>query len=153
MSNYAEYIVAGKPVGIKFGMPACRRILSNLDAHEVIKDGLYMPLGIARIFLAGYENDCQVKERVATLTLEDFNDQVEEALIMRDDEGRGSGWDAVEGVLKCFNDSMIVKSMLDKAKKKMIQQQMERLPEQSESLSTPINDSTKSSSFVTDNSA
>jgi hypothetical protein len=122
MTNYLAFKMGEVTVGLKFGLPAVRRISEANEKYEVTDDrGIYNTLGAAHIFYAGYLNNCLIKEIDPTMTLVEFVDYVETAFVIREDEP--ADWQNVLEGVKFFAASFVVKSMVEKAKKKITIQQ------------------------------
>lgn len=78
--NYAEIDINGQKVGLKFGFDQAKwfaiAIAENVESYF---DGDNMTvLGLSKLLHTAYKNNCAVKEVKPTLTLEDFNDFLEE---------------------------------------------------------------------------
>lgn len=120
MTNYLAFKMGEITVGLKFGLPAVRRISESADRYEVTdENGIYNTLGAAHIFYAGYLNNLlvQEKEKEATLTLADFVDYVELAFVTREDEP--ADWQNVLAAVRFFASSFVVAGMVEKSKKKI----------------------------------
>lgn len=119
MQNFMQIKIGEKIVGLKFGLPAVRRI-NEMQAKYPLQDlvqedpeiKLYNSLGVAHMAYAGYLNNCMVKEIEPTLTLEYFVDHFEQAFYDQD----GQEWQDGQEMLEFFSGTMTVKSLLKQIK-------------------------------------
>lgn len=109
MNGYIKININGEPVGIKFGFSAITSFyVATEEKKEVYYSGESLTfLGIAKLIHCGYKNNCEIREEVPALTLEDFHNWVEEA--MTNDERKKE----VAEVLNVFSDSQYVKALID----------------------------------------
>lgn len=91
-------------------MPACQEYASMLlsDNNEKYFSGVdLLALGMAKLLLAAYENQCLIDDKVPVFTLGTFVEYVEETLVDAPNEA--------ERIVKVFTDSRYTKVMVDKA--------------------------------------
>lgn len=131
----AQIEIAGKQVGLRFGLPAIMRIFENgADENDLfVKSGeknIFSQIGISKILYAGYWNDCKAKDKIPELTPEDFYDLVEEQFL----EGKLRS-DVIEA-LKVFGESTTLKTASAKA-----QQAADNIEKKSKIIGMPLNHS------------
>lgn len=120
MTNFIDIIIAGQQIGLRFGIPAIRRISEMeekyplLDYETVQKDGQpvkqpqgYNQLGIAHIFYAAYLNQALVKEETPVHKLEFFYDFVEQAFFAREET---PDWELCKEIVKFMGDTLLALS-------------------------------------------
>jgi hypothetical protein len=149
MSNYTNFAIKGKTVGIRFGLPAVRRIGEAADKYPLSdSNGYYNAGGVAVIIYSGYLNACIVKELTPELSLEDFYNEIEESYFTQDEDSRYMDAIAIVGL---YSQSLVVKSLLAEQKKRealtaeMMKNTTNPSPEVS-STGTPLNNSASESS-------
>lgn len=156
MSNYSNYVIKDKTVGVHFGLPAVRRI-NEVTFSITDENGYYNNLGVAHIVYAGYLNWCMVKEMVPLLAFEDFYTEIEEGFFTQDQDDR---WKQGIDAVTLYSESFVVKSLLEQQKKRTLQtnQQTTQSPTTENPSSnlnqdqTPSNIGTGSNSSVSDSS-
>lgn len=79
--NYIEIEINEKPVGLKFGFEQAKKfaiaLAENAEAYYDVNENM-TNMGIAKLIHTAYINNCYVKEVKPELTLEYFNDYLEE---------------------------------------------------------------------------
>lgn len=118
MNNYLEVKIGDKIIGLKFGLPAVRRIWEaqeKYDTNTIIegKDMGYNALGIAHVFFAAYLNDRISREKMPELEFVFFYDFVEQAFFTRH---QTSDWDLCQEVVRFMGDTF--KVMAESSQKK-----------------------------------
>lgn len=159
MIKQTKMFLGEKPIGLWFGMPAIRKVTQMQASHDLIEEGVYNSLGVAVVVHASYLNYCVVKEEPVTIPFAEFVDHFETAYLTKDDESAeaSAAWNAGVEIVKLFSESFVVQSLVEKAKKKGLQPEIQQVP--TPTPTTPIpNDSetpntgTGSNNSVTDNS-
>lgn len=113
MNGLAQITIAGREVGLKFGMPAIRRIVEKMQEVKMLDGDLANDLGVVHVLYAGYLNHCAMRDTVPDLAFEAFYDYVETAP------------DSLETFVELktavteFEESRFVKVIVDKDKKKV----------------------------------
>lgn len=127
MSNYTTYKLGDKTLGIKFGLPALRRMAESFDKYPVVDaDGSYNPLGVAHIIYSGYLNNLLIKEQEPdSEVLGLLVDQLEMGWAVRFTEP--AAWDEAARVVTFMAESMLVKSLTEDNKKKLTEQTTETM--------------------------
>jgi hypothetical protein len=110
MNGYVRININGQPIGIKFAYPA---ITSFYVAADKKKDSYYAGenltyLGAAKLIHCAYLNNCEITEEEPKLTVEDFYNWTEEAMI---NEERAK---ELATVLTAFSESQYVKTLTEK---------------------------------------
>jgi len=103
--------VKDNDITIRFGLPACQAYASMLtseDSEKYFSGVDILALGMAKLLLAAYENQCLVKDSEPVLTLGAFMEFVEDTLTDNPKEA--------ERIVKVFTDSRYTKVMVDRAK-------------------------------------
>lgn len=131
----AQIEIAGKLVGLRFGLPAIMRIFENgADENDLfVKSGeknIFSQIGISKILYAGYWNDCKAKDKIPELKPEDFYDLVEEQFL----EGKLRS-DVIEA-MNVFGESTAVKKAVTK-----VQEAVEQVEKKNKIIGMPLNHS------------
>lgn len=121
MNGYIQININGQPTGIKFGEYAIKKFrIAAEKNHDVFyekvknqktgkeEDSLTF-LGIAKIFHCGYLNNCAIKEAEPELTLEVFNDFVEQVFFGTDEKSK----EEMAKGLNVFSESQYVKLLVN----------------------------------------
>lgn len=77
MNGLAHITIAGQKVGLKFGLPAVKRIMEKMADHEMMVEGQYTELGITHIIYAGYANYCLMHDTAPVIPFNGFYEQIE----------------------------------------------------------------------------
>lgn len=110
MSNgYISITINEQAVGLRFGMPAIKRIAEKVRFKEGEE---YTEADFAQFMYAGYLNNCLVKEMEPTLSYEDFYNFAEEAIYTKKDV------ESISKVIVCFNESRVMKAAIGESEKK-----------------------------------
>lgn len=151
MTNSTEISIEGKVIGLWFGMPAVRKISEASNLYPVMDaDGSYNEFGIAHILLGGYLNERMIREIPPTLELSFFVDYCEKTWISRDVDDLGAAnWQQLLDIVNFFSESFLVKSMIEKQKKRRAQ----KAQEMTTMMTTEMMSPTKSSGTETNLSA
>lgn len=78
-NGIAQITIEGKPVFLKFGLPALRRMQEAAMKFDIITGERYNDLGFAHIIYAGYVNECARHERLPEIPFSSFYDYVDGA--------------------------------------------------------------------------
>lgn len=113
MNGLAEITIAGQKVGLKFGMPAIRRIVEKMQELNLLEGNQANELGNTHILYAGYLNFCAMHDHPPTMAFPAFYDYVETAA---DDANRAK---ELIASLKEFEESRFVKEIVENHKKKV----------------------------------
>lgn len=96
-------------IKIRFGLPACQAYSNMLlaDDNEKYFSGVdLLALGMAKLLLAAYENQCVIDDKQPTLTLGVFMEYIED--VLTDDPKEA------ERIIKVFTDSRYTQVMVEK---------------------------------------
>src|SRR5581483_6907494 len=109
MNGYTTITINGQIIGLRFGMPAVKRISEKVKFKEGEE---YTEADFSQFLYAGYLNNCLVKEMEPTLCYEDFYNFAEEAFYTKKDV------EGISKVITCFNESRIMKAAIGEGEKK-----------------------------------
>lgn len=115
MQGIAAITIGGERVGLKFGMPALRRIFEKMQQYDMVAGTKSNDIGIAHVLYAGYLNFCLMKDEAPVHAFEYFYDYVE---TVGDAEG---STDEIAAALKAFEESRFVKTLVENEKKKVME--------------------------------
>lgn len=113
MNGVATITVQGKPVRLKFGLPAVKRIFEKMADGDFIKDNIYTYTGMAHILYAGYLNSCLLKEATPAMTFEDFYTLIEDYAFDKTNE------EEITAALRSFEQSRFIKSATGKTEEEI----------------------------------
>lgn len=120
MRNYCTININGKEIGLRFGLPAIRRVFnpSNkftltemIGTQETGFITVYTSLGMANLIYSGYVNNNAVRELPDELTADDIADFVDEKILLHDTA-------ELTRVYGVFEKSTLVESLVDQQKKR-----------------------------------
>lgn len=115
MNGLASITIAGQKVGLKFGLPALRRVTEKMKEFELLTEGRSNDLGMAHILFAGYLNYCIMREEVPVFQLQPFYEYVESA------EDTVESTIELSEAVKSFQESRYVKKAVEGEKKKAME--------------------------------
>lgn len=116
--NYAQIVIGGRKVGLKFGLPSYRMFTEKLKVFPQLinADGKTMnEAGFAYVLYFAYINNCMIKDEAPELTFEAFLDYIETA---PDVEGRPAEFAAAMQVWAESREVKKLKEEVDGVKKK-----------------------------------
>jgi hypothetical protein len=115
MTGYIQANILGKTRGLKFGMLAAEKIISEMVTLNVqLGDSVSSSLATTVIYWGLY-NNCFVKREVLDVTFEQVADWTDQAWFNKEDQP------VISEILSCFFESQTIKSALgggDESKKK-----------------------------------
>lgn len=109
MNGRTTLIMQGTEVSLKFGMYSFRVISERLEKSKGYDEGTLNETGISIVLYAGYLNDRVLKDAEPQITLEDFADFVESALINGDK-------DQITKAIECWTQSQFMQTTIAKNK-------------------------------------
>lgn len=112
MNGLAHITIAGQQVGLKFGMPALRRIVEKMQQFDLLEGDTSNDLGVVHILFAGYLNYCAMHDTASVLAFDAFYNYVETAPDNPDTVSE------LRSAVREFEESRYVKAVLDNHKKK-----------------------------------
>lgn len=110
-NGIAQITLSGKPVFLKFGLPALRRMQEMAAKFDIITGERYNDLGFAHILYAGYINECARHEMLPQLPFNLFYDYVDGA-----DEQTA---DEIFQAINAWDESKAVQEFAKKEKKSL----------------------------------
>jgi len=113
MNGLAHITIAGQQVGLKFGMPALRRIVEKMQQFDLLEGDASNDLGVVHILFAGYLNYCAMHDTASVLAFDAFYNYVETAPDNPDTVSE------LRSAVKEFEESRYVKAVVGNHKKKV----------------------------------
>lgn len=101
MAGYTIIDFNGKVIGLRFGLKAVKRIGEKLpEAKNKDKDdqNIYF---VKQVLYSGYLNDCEAKDIVPELNVEDFHDFIEQSAL-------NNRMDQITTAINCYSASIEV---------------------------------------------
>lgn len=83
-TGLTHILIREQEVKLKFGLPACQAFYTMClsdDSEKYINETRLTSLGIAKLFLAAYENACIIEDRTPDLTFGNFVEWIEDMII------------------------------------------------------------------------
>lgn len=83
-TGLTNILIKGQETKLKFGLPACQAfylMCLSEDSEKYINDTRLTAMGIAKLFLAAYENACIIEDKNVELTYGNFVEWVEDMII------------------------------------------------------------------------
>jgi len=111
-SGLTTITVRNEIIEIKFGLPACQAFSAMCiadDSEKYIIGTKLQALGLAKLLLAGYENNCLVRDITPKYTLGTFMEFIEDTLIDNPAEAAR--------IVQVFADSRYTQKLLEEADK------------------------------------
>lgn len=84
MAGYTTITVKGQEIGLRFGLPAIKRISDKINLLAGMEEITLNLMSMVHILYAGYLNDCLAKDQTPELAHEDFYTLVEDAALAND---------------------------------------------------------------------
>ena len=84
MAGYTTITVKGQEIGLRFGLPAIKRISDKINLLAGTEEITLNLMSMVHIIYAGYLNDCLASDKKETIPFEDFYALVEDAAIAND---------------------------------------------------------------------
>jgi len=102
MAGYTTITIGGQQVGLRFGLPAIKRISDKINLLSGTEEITLNLMSIVHILYAGYVNDCLANDKDPNIEFKVFYDLVEEAA-MNDNLGE------IKRIIEVFANSKEVK--------------------------------------------
>jgi hypothetical protein len=112
MAGYTTITVKGQEIGLRFGLPAIKRIETKINLLAGAEEITLNMMSMVHILYAGYENECIANDKVPVIPFSDFYDLVETAALADD-------LSQVKRVIEVFAGSKDVKEVEGGEKKNM----------------------------------
>lgn len=109
-TGLTHILIKDQETKLKFGLPACQAfylMCLSEDSDKYINETKLTALGIAKLFLAAYENACVIEDRNPILTYGNFVEWVEDMIIDNPKE--------LERVVEVFANSKYTTKIAERA--------------------------------------
>ena len=111
MAGYTTITIGGQQVGLRFGLPAIKRISDKINLLSGTEEITLNLMSMVHILYAGYVNDCLANDKDPNIEFKVFYDFVEEAA-MNDNLGE------IKRIIEVFANSKEVKDKNDPKEEK-----------------------------------
>jgi hypothetical protein len=111
MAGYTTIEIVGQQVGLRFGLPAIKRISDKINLLSGTEEITLNLMSMVHILYAGYVNDCLANDKDPNIEFKVFYDFVEESA-MNDKLGE------IKRVIEVFANSKEVKDREDTKEEK-----------------------------------